>query len=54
MKYYVGIDLGGTNIAAGITDENGCIIAKYSAKTNARQPFEELVRDIAETAKKGC
>ena len=52
MKYYIGIDLGGTNIAAGITDENGKIIAKYSAKTNAGKPFEELVADIAETGKK--
>ncbi len=52
MKHYLGIDLGGTNIAVGITDENGSIIAKYSAKTNAAQPFEGLVRDIAETAKK--
>ncbi|MGN0639205.1 MAG: ROK family protein [Huintestinicola sp.] len=52
MKHYLGIDLGGTNIAAGITDETGSITAKYSAKTNAAQPFEGLVRDIAETAKK--
>ncbi|MGN1340067.1 MAG: ROK family protein [Oscillospiraceae bacterium] len=52
MKYYVGIDLGGTNIAAGITDETGNIIAKYSSRTNADQPFEALVNDIAQTAKK--
>lgn len=52
MKHYLGIDLGGTNIAVGITDENGSITEKYSAKTNAAQPFEGLVRDIAETAKK--
>lgn len=52
MKYYAGIDLGGTNIAAGITDKNGNIIAKYSAKTNAAKPFEELVGDIAKTAYK--
>lgn len=52
MKHYLGIDLGGTNIAVGITDENGSIDVKYSAKTNAAQPFEGLVRDIAETAKK--
>lgn len=50
MKHYIGIDLGGTNIAVGITDDNGCIIAKLSSKTNAAQPFEKLVSDIAETA----
>lgn len=52
MKHYLGIDLGGTNIAVGITDETGGITEKYSSKTNAAQPFEGLVRDIAETAKK--
>ena len=25
MKYYIGIDLGGTNIAGGLVDENGKI-----------------------------
>ena len=25
MKYYIGIDLGGTNIKGGIADENGNI-----------------------------
>lgn len=50
MKYYIGIDLGGTNIAAGVVDENGQIIKKYKTKTNIHQPFEALVSDIAETA----
>lgn len=52
MKYFIGIDLGGTNIAAGITDENGSIIVKYSSKTNVDKPFEELVADIADAGKK--
>lgn len=51
MKYYVGIDLGGTNIAAGVVDETGKIVCKYSRKTNINQSFEDLVRDIAETGK---
>ena len=32
---YIGIDLGGTNIAVGVTDENGKIAAKNSAPTIA-------------------
>ena len=28
MKYYIGIDLGGTNIAGGLVDENGKILKK--------------------------
>ena len=30
MKYYIGIDLGGTNIAGGLVDENGKILKKIS------------------------
>lgn len=32
--YRLGIDLGGTNIVAGVVDENYEIIAKASCKTN--------------------
>ncbi len=53
MKYYLGIDLGGTNIAAGIVDENGDIIQKYSEKTEADGvSFEALVKRIADVGKK--
>ena len=31
--YYVGIDLGGTNIVAGVVDENFKILAKADCKT---------------------
>ena len=30
MKYYIGIDLGGTNVAAGIVQEDGTLVAKSS------------------------
>ena len=30
MRYYVGIDLGGTNVAAGIVQEDGTLVAKAS------------------------
>ncbi len=33
--YYLGVDVGGTNIAVGIVDENNAIIAKASI----RRPF---------------
>ena len=36
MMYTIGIDLGGTNIAAGIVDENYNIVKKASTPTNAR------------------
>ena len=34
MKYYIGIDLGGTNIKAGVVSDEFEIIAKASCKTN--------------------
>lgn len=43
----IGIDLGGTNIAAGIVDENGIIRYKRSAPTGAGRPKEEILNDIA-------
>ena len=49
---YIGIDLGGTNIAAGIVDESGKILAKDSVLTLAERPIEEIVADMAEISKK--
>ena len=31
--YYVGIDVGGTNLKAGVVDENGHIISKVYCPT---------------------
>ena len=46
MKYYVGIDLGGTNIVAGVVDEDYNIIAKASTKTNCPRPEKEIAADM--------
>lgn len=48
---YVGIDLGGTNIAAGIVDENGKILVKGSVPTEAERPMEEITADMAKLSK---
>ena len=53
-KYYIGVDLGGTNIAIGITDEEFNIIAKGSVPTLAQRGGEAIVHDMAELAKKLC
>ncbi len=52
--YRIGIDLGGTNIAAGIVNEEFKIIAKDSVPTNANRPEEEIVADMAMLCKKLC
>ena len=50
--YTIGIDLGGTNIAAGICDENLNIIAKASVPTLADRDSELIVKDMAALAKR--
>lgn len=50
MKYYIGIDLGGTNIVAGVVDEEYNIVAKASTKTNCPRPAKEIADDMAKMA----
>lgn len=50
MKYYVGIDLGGTNIVAGVVDENYKIIATAKTKTNCPRPEKAIADDMAKMA----
>ncbi|MBO5060840.1 MAG: ROK family protein [Clostridia bacterium] len=50
--YYIGIDLGGTNIAVGLVDENGKILADISVPTKAERDWREIVKDMAEVSKK--
>ncbi|MFZ5987397.1 MAG: ROK family protein [Bacillota bacterium] len=45
--YYVGIDLGGTNIAVGLVDEDGKIIHKDSVPTFRERPYQEIIKDMA-------
>lgn len=46
--YRIGIDLGGTNIVAGLVNEDRIITDKCSIKTNVPRKVEELVADMAE------
>ena len=46
--YRIGIDLGGTNIAVGILDEENRIAASSSAPTRAALGAEQLLDDIAQ------
>ena len=52
--YRLGIDLGGTNIVAGLCDENYKIVAKASCKTNVPRPESDICDSMAEVAKKAC
>lgn len=51
MSYRVGIDLGGTNIVAGVVDEKYEIIARASCKTNVPRPEAEICDSMAAIVK---
>lgn len=49
---YIGIDIGGTTIKAGLVDKKCNIIIKDSIPTRARESYELFVDDIVEFSKK--
>lgn len=50
--YYIGVDLGGTNIAAGIVDEKGNLLRKASVPTGAEREADEVIKDMAGLCRK--
>ena len=50
MKYYTGIDLGGTFVKCGIVDETGRILVKDKIPTGKDRPYKEIAADIAALA----
>ncbi len=44
---YIGVDIGGMSVKAGVVDEEGKILFKDTAVTNAQTPAEEIAADIA-------
>lgn len=52
--YRIGIDLGGTNIAAGLVAEDFEILVKDSLPTQATRPAEQIVDDIALLCRRVC
>ncbi|MGI6316970.1 MAG: ROK family protein [Christensenellales bacterium] len=48
MKYFVGVDLGGTNIAVGLCDENGKLLHQDSVPTGAHRPASNVLADMAD------
>ena len=52
MKHYLGIDLGGTNIAVGVVNEDLAIVAKDSVPTGADREADAIIADMADLCKK--
>lgn len=50
--YYIGIDVGGTNIKAGLVLESGAIISRAQTPTLGERAAEEITFDICRLAKK--
>lgn len=51
MKY-IGIDVGGTNLVAGVVDAQGNMLDKVSHPVDKMMPAEDLCRELARLAKK--
>ena len=52
MKYYAGVDLGGTNTKIGILDENGEILIKETIKTFSEKGMETTLKRVWGTIEK--
>ncbi len=52
--YRIGVDLGGTNIAVGLVNENAEIIKKTSVPTGAERGGDAIVADIASCCRRVC
>ena len=52
--YSIGIDLGGTNIAAGLVNEEFKIVSKASVETRAEREADEIVKDMGALCRKLC
>ena len=45
--YYLGVDLGGTGIKAGVVNEEGVILGKVSCPTGVERGYEAVIKDMA-------
>ena len=45
--YTVGIDLGGTNIKGGVSDEHGAVLVRHSVETQAEGGVEHVLARMA-------
>ena len=52
--YYIGIDVGGTNLVAGLVDEKGHILDKVSHPVDKSMSSEDLCTELARLAMKVC
>ena len=51
MAVQIGVDLGGTNIAVGLVDEECRLLCKKSVPTGAGRPYTDIAADMADMAR---
>lgn len=51
MKYYLGLDVGGTNLAAGVVSEDYKIISRATTPAHAGRSVDEIVRSMADVSR---
>lgn len=51
MKYYLGLDVGGTNLAAGVVTDRYEIISRKSVPSGAGKSVEEIVQAMADVSR---
>lgn len=49
MKYYLGLDVGGTNLAAGVVDENCRLVSRAERPSGAGRSIEAITDDMVRT-----
>lgn len=54
MRHYLGIDLGGTNIAAGVLDESYRIVSSAVRKTACPRPAQAIMDDMVAAAREAA
>jgi len=52
--YALGIDVGGTNIQAGVVDQSGQVLGRAKIKTNAGEGYDAVMDRVASAARQAC
>ena len=52
--YYIGIDVGGTNLVAGLVDETGRILNKVSTPVAKDMTAEQFGKELARMSRRLC
>lgn len=52
MKYHLGLDVGGTNLVAGVVDDNYRIVARCSCPVGDKRSLEDVTAMMATVSRR--